>query len=121
MKKFLIVDDSSYMRDVIKISINKFNVEIVGEASNGKKGVELYKKLMPDIVIMDFFMDEENGLEALGEIMNHNSNAVVIMVSSAAEQGPIAKEAISLGVKKIFRKPLDKTMFEYYIDELLCE
>jgi len=49
MKSVLIVDDSSYIRDVIKVSMNKFNLEIVGEASNGKEGVELYKKLMPDL------------------------------------------------------------------------
>jgi len=107
MKTVLIVDDSSFMRRLIKKIILKNGFDVVGEANNGKLGVEKYKELNPDLVTMDLVMDEMNGLDALKEILAIDPDANVIMVSSMG-QDVIVRDAIVLGAKNFLLKPLDE-------------
>jgi len=107
MKTVLIVDDSSFMRRLIKRIVTKNGYDVVGEANNGKLGVEKYKELNPDLVTMDLVMDEMNGLDALKMILEIDPNANVVMVSSMG-QDVIVRDAIILGAKDFLLKPLDE-------------
>jgi len=107
MKTVLIVDDSNFMRRLIKKILIKSDCEVVGEANNGKLGVEMYKELKPDFVTMDLVMDEMNGLDALKLILEIDPNASVIMVSSMG-QDVVVRDAIVLGAKNFLIKPLDE-------------
>jgi len=107
MKTVLIVDDSSFMRRLIKKIFIKSGFDVVGEATNGKLGVEKYKELNPDLVTMDLVMDEMNGLDALKHILEFDPDANVIMVSSMG-QDVIVRDAIVLGAKNFLLKPLDE-------------
>ena len=107
MKTVLIVDDSSIMRRILKNIVTKNGYEVVGEATNGKMGVKKYKELQPDIVTMDFVMEEMNGLDALRSIVRENPNANVIMVSSMGQE-VIVRDAIVLGAKNFLLKPFDE-------------
>lgn len=104
MKSFLIADDSSFMRLVIKNILVKNGFSVVCEASNGKVAVEKYKELSPDFVTMDITMDEMNGIEALKEIIKYDRNAKVIMVSAMGQES-FVKEAIICGAKGFLVKP----------------
>ncbi len=104
MAKVLIVDDAAFMRISIKNMLTKNGYEVVGEAENGKIGVEKYKELSPDIVTMDITMPEMSGLEALKEIMAANSAAKVIMVSAMGQEAMV-REAIMSGAKGFIVKP----------------
>jgi len=117
MKTMLIVDDSAYSRTLIKQALTKLNVKIIGEAENGKEGVEKYIKLVPDIVTMDLSMYDGDGLEALKGIMEVNSNAAVVVISSIGGQELIVEEALKLGAKKVFDKPLNNEKFAQYLKE----
>jgi two-component system chemotaxis response regulator CheY len=64
----LIVDDAAFMRMMIKDVLTKNNYNVVGEAENGKKGIEKYQELNPELVIMDITMPEVNGIEAVKKI-----------------------------------------------------
>ena len=107
MKTVLIVDDSSIMRRILKSIVTKNGYEVIGEATNGKMGVNMYMELKPDIVTMDFVMDEMNGLEALSRIIGDNPKANVIMVSSMGQEF-IVRDAIVLGAKNFLLKPFDE-------------
>jgi two-component system chemotaxis response regulator CheY len=100
----LIVDDSEYMRSLIKYHIRTLDVTVVGEAETGYGGVEKYKELMPDIVTMDLAMDEGTGVDAIKEIMNHNPKANIIVISSIANQDLYVDDLIGLGAKAVFDK-----------------
>ncbi len=65
MAKVLIVDDAAFMRMMIKDILEKNGFEVVGEANNGLKAVELYKKEQPDVVTMDITMPDMDGIEAV--------------------------------------------------------
>ena len=107
MKTVLIVDDSSLSRKFLKNIVLANECDVVGEATNGKLGVEMYKSLNPDLVTMDLIMDEMNGLDALRLIMEYDPKANVIMVSSMG-QDVIVRDAIILGAKNFLLKPLDE-------------
>jgi two-component system chemotaxis response regulator CheY len=121
MKKLLIIDDSSYMRDVIKLFVSNLDIDVVGEAASGNEGVELYMQHNPDIVTLDLFMDDVNGLEALKRIMEHNPKTAVIVISSAAGQDPFINEATALGAKMFIKKPVDKNQLVSCISDLIDE
>jgi len=107
MKTVLIVDDSALMRRIIRHIVIKNGYDVVGEATNGKLGVEKYKELRPDIVTMDMVMDEMNGMEALKLIIEENPDANVIMVSSMGQE-VVVRDAIVTGAKNFLLKPFDE-------------
>ena len=107
MKTILVVDDSSLMRRLIKNIVIKNGYNVIGEAINGKIGVEKFKELKPDIVTLDLVMDEMNGLEALKLIIEEDPDANVIMVSSMG-QDVIVRDAIVSGAKNFLLKPFDE-------------
>ena len=117
MKTVLIVDDSSLMRRLIKNIVVKNGYEVLGEAINGKMGVEKYKELHPDFVTMDLIMDEMNGLEALRQIIEEDPDANVIMVSSMGQE-VIVRDAIVIGAKNFLMKPFDERQVIEAIEKL---
>lgn len=103
----LIVDDSRFMRSIIIGMFNKHNIEIAGEAGNGREAIIKYQSLMPDVVTMDLTMAEMNGLEAVKEIMKIDSKAYIIVCSAMGQQA-IVREAIDAGARGFVVKPFDE-------------
>jgi len=107
MKTVLIVDDSTIMRKIIRGIVTKHGFNVVGEANNGKAGVDKFKGLKPDIVTMDVTMQELNGIESLQQIMKINADAKVIMISAMGQE-LIVKDAILSGAKGFIVKPFNE-------------
>ncbi|AKA69540.1 MULTISPECIES: response regulator [Clostridium] len=103
----LIVDDSMFMRHLITKILNKHEINILGEAANGREAIDKYKELKPDVVTLDLMMNEMTGLEALEEIMKIDPEAQVIICSSMGQKAFI-KEAIELGARGFVIKPFDE-------------
>ncbi|MCR2042760.1 response regulator [Anaerosalibacter massiliensis] len=103
-KSILIVDDASFMRMMIKDILTKNGFEVVGEAENGKKAVEKYEELNPDLVIMDITMPEMDGIQAVKEIKKMNGEAKIVMCSAMGQQTMVI-EAIQAGAKDFIVKP----------------
>lgn len=104
MAKVLIVDDAAFMRMMIKDILEKNGFEITGEASNGLKAVELYKKERPDVVTMDITMPDMDGIEAVKAIKEFDPTAKVIMCSAMGQQ-TMVMDAIKAGAKDFIVKP----------------
>ncbi len=100
----LVVDDASFMRMMIKDILSKNGFTIAGEAENGQKGVEKYKELSPDLVIMDITMPEMDGIAAVKEIKKIDPDAKVVMCSAMGQQAMVI-EAIQAGAKDFIVKP----------------
>ena len=103
-KTILLVDDATFMRAKMKSLVEKLGFQVVGEGANGQEGVEKYKALSPDIVIMDITMPEMDGVEALRQIMKHNPKAAVVMVSAMGQER-IVMETVLAGAKTFIVKP----------------
>jgi DNA-binding NarL/FixJ family response regulator len=81
--KILLVEDQKLMRIGIKSLFNDYpELEIIGEASNGKEAIEKSKLIKPDIVLMDLGLPDINGIQATKEILEHNNNIHIIILTS---------------------------------------
>lgn len=83
MIRVVFVDD----HEMVRIGVSSYlsaqpDIEVVGEASDGKKGVELVLELRPDIILMDLVMKEMDGIEATKQIIEQWPEAKVIIVTS---------------------------------------
>ena len=110
MKKILVVDDAAFMRLSLRTTLERNGYEVVGEAENGRKAIELYKILKPEIVTMDITMPDMDGIEALGEIIKFDSKANIIMLSAMGQE-PKIREAVILGAKGFIIKPFKEEHF----------
>jgi len=106
--KFLIVDDASFMRIVLKdILISHGLASQIYEAGDGLAAVEAYKQFKPDVVTMDVNMPKADGLHALQSILRVNPRAKVVMVT-AVEQKHVIQDAMKAGARDYVVKPFDR-------------
>lgn len=117
MPRLMIVDDAAFMRVTIKKMLEEHDYEIVGEAEDGLKAVELYPKVKPDIVTMDITMPNMTGIEALSEIKKMDSGAKVVMVSAMGQENLI-REAVMNGASSFIVKPFQKDKLLEVLDGL---
>lgn len=106
MKKIriLIADDHMLMRMGVSALISSTSdMEIVGEAKNGRQAAELAKTLKPDVVIMDLMMPEMLGSEATGMITAADPDIKVIVLTTYGSSIELAK-AIQNGAVGILLK-----------------
>lgn len=103
-KNILICDDAAFMRMMIKDILTKNGYNVVGEAENGVRAIEMYKETKPDLVLMDITMPEMDGIGALKGIRAKDPNAQVIMCSAMGQQAMVI-EAIQSGAKDFIVKP----------------
>lgn len=80
--RVILIDDQDDVRSYLKSILGKLDCDVVGEAENGKKGVELFKKVKPDLVLLDLKMPVMNGGEALNLIMADDPDAQVILLTA---------------------------------------
>jgi NarL family two-component system response regulator LiaR len=85
--RVLVVDDHPVVRKGIRsLLAEETDIEVVGEAVNGKEAVEQVEKLQPDVVLMDLVMPEMSGVEAIQRITSDHPEArILVMTSFAAD------------------------------------
>jgi two-component system chemotaxis response regulator CheB len=107
-KKFrvLIVDDSAFMRKVLETIFNADDqLQVVGQAKDGREAVSLADSLKPDVVTMDINMPHVDGLQATAEIMTTNPRPIVIVSSESKEGAASTLRALELGAIEFVAKP----------------
>ncbi|MGA5677879.1 response regulator [Bacillus bombysepticus] len=83
MIKVLLVDDHEMVRMGVSAYLStQPDIEVVGEAENGRKGSELALQLRPDIILMDLVMDEMDGVEATRAIIQEWPEAKIVVITS---------------------------------------
>lgn len=107
MVNVLIVDDEAVIREGIIKSIDwgSYDINIVGEASNGVEALEIFKNKMPDIVITDIRMPIMDGLELSRNLIELMPSVKLIILTGYGEF-EYAKKAIEFKVSKFVLKPI---------------
>jgi two-component system, NarL family, nitrate/nitrite response regulator NarL len=104
--RIVIADDHPIFRDGLRRLLEaEPDLKVIGEAQDGTEALKLARQLKPDILLLDLAMPRMPGLEALREMSSgSNSNAVrVILLTAAAEKKQIV-EALQLGARGVVMK-----------------
>jgi two-component system, chemotaxis family, protein-glutamate methylesterase/glutaminase len=107
-KKFrvLIVDDSAFMRKVLATILSSDDqLQVVGQAKDGREAVTLAESLKPDVITMDINMPHVDGLQATAHIMTSNPRPIVIVSSESREGAASTLKALELGAIEFVAKP----------------
>lgn len=103
--RVLIVDDSAYIRKVLKQIMNRSPfLEVVGTAGNGVEALELTADLKPDVITCDLIMPEMDGVTFIREQMRRRPVPIVV-VSIASESGELALKALEASAVSFVQKP----------------
>ena len=118
--KILICDDSMLARKNLIATLKKCGIEEVVQVSDGQAAIDTYKAEHPDIVFLDVVMPIKDGITALKEIIEFDSDAVAIMVSSVGTQMHI-REAVKVGARDFLQKPATLEQITSVIDRVVRE
>jgi DNA-binding NarL/FixJ family response regulator len=81
--RVLAVDDHPLLRDGIAALIgSEEDIELIGEASNGREALDLFRKYQPNITLMDLQMPDMNGIDAIGAIRGEFPEARIIVLTT---------------------------------------
>ena len=116
--KIVIVDDHVMFRDGLKSLIEQQNIgDIIAEAENGKKFLEIIEKQRPDLVLMDIEMPEMNGLEATENALQKYPDLKILVLSMFGEEDYYIR-LINAGAKGFILKSSGKRELEDGIREV---
>ncbi len=102
--KLMIVDDHAIVRQGLRSYLELMDdIEIVGEAPNGKIALQLVDALQPDVILMDLVMPEMDGITATRQLQDRGSKARVIVLTSFTEDEKIIP-AIQAGATSFLLK-----------------
>jgi len=113
--RVLAVDDHSLLRDgIAKLLAAQPDMELVGEASNGREAIECFRKHRPDVALMDLRMPDMNGIEAIRAIRTEFPSARIVVLTTYAGDvqalGALKAGASGYLLKSMVRKDLLDTI-----------
>ncbi|EJF52212.1 chemotaxis response regulator containing a CheY-like receiver domain and a methylesterase domain [Saprospira grandis DSM 2844] len=105
-KRILLAEDSAVMRQLIRSWLgNNRGYTIVGQASDGKEAAEMAAKFQPDLVLMDLFMGDYDGLYGVEQIMKSNCPCPILLLSAASQSEELLLKALAAGATDVLAKP----------------
>lgn len=116
-QKILIIDDDELVTTSLKRALTQSGYEI-DIASNGKAGIEKVEKINPDMVLLDIFLGDINGMEVLKKILLLNPDLPVVMITGFADV-QTAVNAIKMGAIDFILKPINIDQLELIINKTL--
>jgi two-component system chemotaxis response regulator CheY len=117
-KRVLIVDDAVIMRKRIKEIALEAGWSVAGEAQTGHEAVAMFRRERPDMVTLDIVMPEMDGVAALKQIIEIDSQAQVIMISAVNQKEKLS-ECIRAGAMDFIVKPFEKSDLRNFFEKRL--
>jgi NarL family two-component system response regulator LiaR len=105
--RVFIVDDHAIVRDGIRsLLATEPDIEVIGEAKNGREAVSKVPGYQPDVILMDLMMPEMDGVEAIGHILSNQPEARILVLTSFATDDKVFP-AIKAGAMGYLLKDTD--------------
>jgi two-component system, chemotaxis family, chemotaxis protein CheY len=105
-RSVVIADDDDVTRDLLAALLHSSGLQILGQAQDGIRALDMVQKLKPEIVCLDIDMPGLTGLEVLAKIREQNSDAIVLMITGATS-GENVRNAIAGRADGIIAKPFN--------------
>ena len=95
--RILLIDDHRILRQGLRALLEReSDFECVGEAENGRSGVEMAKEAHPDIILMDISMPGLNGIDAARQILDHSPHSRIIALTAHSDRN-LVREILKAG------------------------
>ncbi len=104
-KKVLVVDDSMYMRTLIKDALEEAGYEIIGEAGNGESAIDQAMELNPDLITLDNILPDMIGTDILRVLKGEEALKSKVIMISAVGQESVIQEGMEIGAEDYIVKP----------------
>ncbi len=109
--KILLVDDDALVLKSLEMILKAEGVDEVYASKNGKEAFELYKKHSIDLVLQDIRLENENGIDIAGKLLEYDKDARIILLTTFKDEEYINK-AIKIGVKGYILKDNVDSLFQ---------
>jgi YesN/AraC family two-component response regulator len=121
MISLLYVEDEPVVRDLIqKVIARKFPAMKIHSAEDGKAGLELFKKISPDLVLTDINMPLLNGIQMISEIRKLNPKTEIIIIS-CHEKECYETACFKIGISQYLNKPIQfEEFFKAIENSIAC-
>lgn len=119
-KRILIVDDSFYMRTMLKNMLTDAGYEVVGEAPDGQTALQMALDTKPDLVTLDVILPDNTGLDVLKGIKKDQPDMKVVIVSAVGQE-VIVREAMNFGALAYIVKPFSEDKVLEVVGKALAE
>lgn len=109
MPSILIIDDDASVRDSLRRTLHKEGYTIL-EASEGKGGLKQLEHSLADLILLDMFMPDKDGLETIGELRRTHPGIRIIAMSGGGFKGTVdvLHVATKLGARRTLAKPFTR-------------
>ena len=102
--RIVLADDHTVMRNGLRLLLERQpNLQVVGEAADGRQAVALSESANPDVVIMDIGMPNLNGIEAARQIVTHNPRTAIAILSMHSDESYVIR-ALKAGARAYLLK-----------------
>ncbi len=116
--KVLLVENHAILRQGLKRLLEDREIEVVGEAEDGRAGVELTEELSPDLVVMDISLPRLGGIEATRQIKKNHPEIKVVMLTIHSQESYVYK-ALEAGASAYLLKETAAEALLEAIDKVL--
>jgi two-component system sensor histidine kinase/response regulator len=105
MKKILVIDDEEWLREMMQLALGQNGFEVV-EAENGEKGIEMARKVLPDLILCDVNMEKVDGYVTLSSLRSEPTTASIpfILMTGLADHAGM-RHGMELGADDYLPKP----------------
>lgn len=120
MARILIIDDEALIRDLLTKILEREGYETVA-ASDGKKGIKIYRENPIDLIITDLIMPEKDGLETIMELRRDFKDVIIIAMSGGGkiDSKTYLEIAKTMGATETIKKPFDPEELLKTVQEVL--
>ena len=118
--RVLVIDDDAMLRSAVRRVLERAGYAVL-EAGDGEAGLQLHQEQGADVVIVDIFMPERDGLELIRGLRVVSPGAKIIAISGGGRSGKtdLLKDAAVFGAERILLKPFEMTELLAAVRELL--
>ena len=117
-RRAVVVDDTPDLRTLLRIALERSGYQVVGEAGDGRSGIDMVREHQPDVVLLDLSMPVMDGLEALPAMRRLLPSATIVVLSGF---GPttMAERALERGADGYVQKGAPLSSIAESIDRLV--
>ncbi len=108
--RILLVDDHALFRIGLEGLLERREIEVVASVGDGREGIELARKLQPDVVLLDMRMPDVNGIQVLRQLRDEGLEIPIVMLTTSNEERDLIESFVT-GHRAIYSRISTRTIW----------